>query len=178
MKCDQCDKQAVVHLIEIHNGQKVEKHLCEEHAVSEGVQVQVTNAPINELLEKFVLKHSGQSDEAGLAEPAAPSELVCEDCGMSYSEFRKGALLGCPHCYAAFQTPLLPLLERAHAGGTEHLGKVPRQLGLDERRQHRLMQLRRELEDAVAGEQYERAAKLRDEVRQVEVEAREGASES
>ncbi len=169
MKCDKCDKQAVVHLIEIHDGQKVEKHLCEEHAVAEGVQVKVSNAPINELLEKFVLKHSGEGESSGESPPAA-TDLVCGDCGMTYTEFRKAALLGCPTCYAAFDGPLMPLLERAHAGGTQHLGKVPRRTGFDERRQHRLMQLRRELDDAVAGEQYERAARLRDEVRQMEAE--------
>jgi protein arginine kinase activator len=178
MKCDKCDNQAVVHLIEIHNGQKVEKHLCEEHAVEEGVTVKVTNAPINELLEKFVLKHSGQSEPGSEDSTMPAADLVCGDCGMTYTEFRKGALLGCPNCYVAFEAPLMPLLERAHAGGTQHLGKVPRQIGLDERRQHRLMQLRRELDDAVAGEQYERAANLRDEVRQIESDARQTKSQS
>ena len=58
MKCDLCDKSATVHLIEIQSGQKIEKHLCEEHAAQEGVAVKTSQAPINELLEKFVLKHA------------------------------------------------------------------------------------------------------------------------
>jgi len=159
IKCDICDNPATVHLIEIQSGEKVEKHLCEEHAVQEGVAVKVQNAPINELLEKFVLKHSGTESE-----PASTAE--CEGCGMSYEEFRKSGLLGCPECYSAFESVLTPLLERAQEGATEHVGKVPVHAGADEVRQQRMRRLRRELEEAVAGEQYERAAVIRDQLNQ------------
>jgi protein arginine kinase activator len=151
-----------VHLIEIVDGKKIEKHLCEQHAADEGVAVKVTNAPINELLEKFVLKHSGgRSDE---------TELTCESCGMSYETFRKRGLLGCPQCYEAFESALKPLLARAHEDATCHIGKAPEQCAASVHRQQRLMQLRRELDRAVAAEQYETAARLRDEVADLESE--------
>ena len=160
MKCDRCDQPATVHLIEIVNGKKIEKHLCEQHATEDGVAVKMSAAPINELLEKFVLKHSpGQEAEAVAA---------CADCGMTWEQFRKRGLLGCPSCYGAFGEALSPLLERAHEGGNCHIGKVPRCAGSDELRQQRLMQLRRELAQAVASEQYEKAAGLRDQVNQLE----------
>jgi protein arginine kinase activator len=162
MKCDHCDKQATVHLIEIQGGKQIEKHLCETHAVDEGVAVKVQNAPINELLEKFVLKHSGLE--------VPQNQLRCGQCGMTYEEFRKGGLLGCPDCYTAFETAMTPLLQRAHEGASTHLGKVPSHAGNDELRQQRLRQLRRELEEAVAAEQYERAAKIRDMVHRAESE--------
>lgn len=165
MKCDKCDKTATVHLIEIIDGNKIEKHLCEGHASEEGIAVKVTNAPINELLEKFVLKHSG-GEEAPAAEVVR--ELSCQICGMTYGEFRKRGLLGCPSCYDAFEPALTPLLTRAHEGADHHIGKVPNHAGADELRQQRLMQLRRELDQAVAAEKYEAAARLRDEVRQLE----------
>lgn len=162
MKCDHCDNQATVHLIEIQGGKQIEKHLCELHAVEEGVAVKVQNAPINELLEKFVLKHSGLEAPQGQAR--------CKQCGMAYEEFRKGGLLGCPDCYTAFEASMTPLLQRAHEGAAVHLGKVPAHAGTDELRQQRLRQLRRELEEAVAAEQYERAARLRDLVNRAEAE--------
>jgi len=162
MKCDRCDKPATVHLIEIVDGKKIEKHLCEQHAAEEGVAVKVTNAPINELLEKFVLKHSG-SHEVG-------EELSCEHCGMGYEEFRKRGVLGCPACYDAFAPALGTLLARAHEGAEQHIGKMPQASGTDMLRQQRLMQLRRELDQAVAAEEYEAAAKLRDQVQQIESE--------
>lgn len=163
MKCDRCDRQATVHLIEIQDGKKVEKHLCEQHAVDEGVAVKVAQAPINDLLEKFVMKHSS-------APQVHAETLQCEACGLNYDEFRKSGLLGCPDCYAAFEPALIPLLQRAHEGAERHLGKVPVHAGVNEMRQQRLAQLRRELEHAVASEQYERAAALRDQVAQAEAD--------
>lgn len=35
MKCDLCDKQAAVHLTEITNGRKTERHLCQDCAIAE-----------------------------------------------------------------------------------------------------------------------------------------------
>lgn len=165
MKCDHCQKTATVHLIEIVDGKKLEKHLCEEHASQAGVTIKSTNAPINELLEKFVLKHSG-------ATSGNEVQLVCENCGLSYEGFRKRGLLGCPACYEAFKPALRTLLAKAHEGADHHIGKVPRSGGADLLRQQRLMQLRRDLDRAVAAEQYETAARLRDEVQQMESEKR------
>jgi len=163
MKCDRCDNPASVHLIEVVDGQKVEKHLCEQHAIEDGVQVQATHAPINELLEKFVLKHSGSEQDV--------REISCDNCGMTYARFRKHGLLGCPRCYEVYADQLAVLLKRAHEGADQHIGKVPERAGADEARQQRLMQLRRELDRAVAAEQYERAARLRDQVRRAEATA-------
>ena len=160
MKCDKCDQPATVHLIEIVNGKKIEKHLCEKHAIEDGVTVKMTAAPINELLEKFVMKHTGEEE--------VTSETVCGNCGMTWDLFRKRGLLGCPACYETFESNLQPLLERAHEGANRHVGKAPSCAGTDELRQQRLMQLRRELDQAVASEQYERAAALRDEVDNLE----------
>lgn len=160
-KCDHCDRPATVHLIEIVNGKQIEKHLCENHASEAGVEVKAT-APINELLEKFVLKHSGTAS----TEPTQ----ACDSCGMSYSRFRKTGLLGCPDCYDAFEDQLIPLLGRAHQGAERHIGKSPESAGADQARQQRLLQLRRELEQAVAAEKYETAARIRDQVRQLESE--------
>ena len=58
MKCDNCNKTATVHLTEIKNGKKIEKHLCEQCAAqNEGLPVK-SHTPINELLTNFVMAHS------------------------------------------------------------------------------------------------------------------------
>lgn len=161
MKCDRCDQTATVHLIEIYNGQKVEKHLCEKHAEEENVSVSVS-PPINELLEKFVSTHSGQLPEQ--------AQLVCEDCGLNYDDFRRDGLLGCPGCYESFEEAIESLIARAHEGAVLHCGKVPSYAGSDQIRHQRLLRLRQELKKAVLTEQYERAAQLRDEVEQLETD--------
>jgi protein arginine kinase activator len=162
MKCDNCNKTATVHLTEIKHGKKIEKHLCEQCAAqNEGLPVK-SHTPINELLTNFVMAHSGLQKEVGHA---------CESCGITWAEFRQGGLFGCANDYQVFEKDLTPLLQRAHEGATHHVGKVPTRRGgsgVPMKRQVDLTKLRKELAKAVEAEDYERAAKLRDQIRQAE----------
>jgi protein arginine kinase activator len=164
MKCEKCNKPATVHLTEIRSGKKIEKHLCEVCAQQlEGFPTK-SHTPINELLTNFVLAHSGLTkDQAG----------TCQQCGMSWGNFRQTGLLGCEHDYQMFDKDLTPLLQRAHDGATHHLGKVPTRRGgttVPVKRQADLTRLRKELARAVEAEDYERAAKLRDQIRTAETQ--------
>lgn len=106
---------------------------------------------------------------------------ACGRCGLTYAAFKQTGLLGCPGCYAAFEERLGPLLERAHEGATHHVGKVPRRalaecraegggegaaglLGGEAERAERIETVRKQLRRAVESEQYELAARLRDEL--------------
>jgi len=154
-KCDKCGKPATVYLTEITNGQKIEKHLCEQCAASEGVTLKL---PISQLLEDFILQ-------------SAPSEIAdrtCHVCGMSFSEFRKKGLLGCPNDYDAFEDALEPLLSRAHEGATQHIGKIPRRASAGQKKMNTILKLRAQLHRAVSTEDYELAAKLRDQIKDLE----------
>ncbi len=157
-KCDKCDRPATVHLTEIVDGQKIEKHLCEVCAAAEGITVQ-PSIPISQLLEDFVM----QSQEAKHL-----GDLVCDQCGMTFLEFRQHGLLGCAHDYEAFAEALDPLLARAQEAATTHVGKVPSRAGGDEVRQNRLLQMRSELQKAIRAEAYEEAARLRDQIQTLE----------
>lgn len=145
-----------MHEVTVHKGTKVEKHLCEICAKDEGVVVQ--HPPMSTLLSKFVI-----STEPG----AKDHRPACPICAMTFAEFRQHGLLGCPSCYQTFEEQLIPLLERAHEGGSLHVGKIPRRAGKSLDRHQRLAALRRELTEAVSLERYERAAELRDELRTV-----------
>jgi protein arginine kinase activator len=164
MKCDHCTKPATVHVTEIRNGKKIEKNLC-EHCANTAESVPTKNTPINQLLTDFVLAHSGLAKEPATA---------CPVCGITWADFRQSGLLGCEHDYAAFDKDLTPLLQKAHDGGTHHLGKVPTRRGgthVPVKRQMDLTRLRKELNRAVEAEDYERAAALRDQIRQAEAPA-------
>ena len=160
MKCDHCDGVPVVTEVVVENGKKVEHHLCEKCAAELGVTPQA-HAPINELITKFVLSHAGGKTASGPA-------CKCEHCGLSFAEFRKSGLMGCSACYGAFEAQVGPLIERAHEGGTHHIGKIPRRAGASVERQERITVLRRKLSDAIEAEQYEQAAILRDQIRRFE----------
>jgi len=164
MKCDNCKQnQATVHLTEIRNGKKLEKHLCEQCAAQqEGIPVK-SHTPINELLTNFVLAHSGQM--------AKEQAAACENCGVTWAEFRQTGLLGCEQDYTVFEKDLMPLIQRAHDNANHHTGKVPTRrggTGVPAKRQVDLARLRKELARAVELEDYERAAKLRDQIREAE----------
>lgn len=186
MKCDRCDQEATVHELRVVGGKKVEKHLCEKCARDQGIAVQ---PPVTELIAKYVMAQAPGVPAATPA-PAPAAGRLCRACGTTYAEFRQSGLLGCPECYAAFEAQLGPLLERAHEGGTHHVGKVPVRalarsraggsgspgveavLGGERERAERIKLLKKQLDEAVAGEQYERAAEIRDELRRIaELEA-------
>ena len=158
-QCDLCDKPAVVHELTVKNGVKKEVHLCEEHAAEAGVAMP-TQQPINQLLTHFVMSHSSKSGSV--------AKRSCPTCGITFGQFRQSGTLGCPDCYEAFEKQLAPLIERAQNGATHHRGKTPRRAGTSIDRTHLIRQLTKELDQAVAAEQYERAAKLRDRLRNMD----------
>jgi protein arginine kinase activator len=61
----------------------------------------------------------------------------------------------------------VPLLENIH-GETRHAGKTPRRHPQTRQAQSELIQLRKQLQQAVTREAYEEAAQLRDRIRQLE----------
>lgn len=155
-----CDKQATVHLTEIVEGEKMERHLCEECAQSEGITINVQIAPIksmpvNELLNSLA---AAQDEAQDLL------ELNCPQCDLTWAQFRKNGVLGCANDYVAFGDPLRRLVEQAQGGGHEHTGKTPKRLGADASTQTTLRRLRQDLQEAVTQEDYEGAARLRDEI--------------
>ena len=163
MKCDLCNQPAVVHEVIVKSGIKREIHLCEQHAVEAGIEMP-EQSQFGHILSQFV------SAKAMTSAPPKP-RLVCPGCSLDFRLVRKSGILGCPICYDAFESRLGPMIERAHDGGQCHCGKVPGRGGcsLDLHRQRQ--QLAKELGDAVAAEQYERAAKLRDRLRCLEGES-------
>ena len=91
----------------------------------------------------------------------------CPVCGMKFIDFRNTGRLGCPHDYEEFKEELTPLLENIH-GETRHCGKTPRRLPHTRQAQSELVQLRKQLSQAITKEAYEEAADLRDRIRRLE----------
>ena len=100
------------------------------------------------------------------------SPAVCPNCGISFSEFRESGRFGCPQDYSEFMSELIPLLENIHEE-VEHKGKRPRSAIVGTKEQGRLIQLRNEQRSAIDEEDYEAAARLRDEIAMLESSLRE-----
>ena len=159
MKCQRCVKQATYHITEVLGEDRFEEvHLCEECAkkyLQEPPQKKSETKPSESLAE------ADESDPIG--------EKQCEACGIKFVEFRNHGRLGCPHDYDAFKEELLPLLESVH-GDTRHVGKSPRRLPKSKGAQLELAQLRKKLQQFVTDENYEEAARIRDQIKQLEEE--------
>lgn len=149
----------MVHEVTVRNGAKKEVHLCEEHAVAAGISLP-GQQPLNQLLTHFVAGKGARARSA--------ARKTCATCRTSFAAFRQSGLLGCPDCYDEFDKQLGPMIERAQNGGVSHAGKCPKRGGGSIDRSLHIQRLFRELEDAVAAEQYERAAELRDRLRELE----------
>lgn len=167
MLCEECKKRpATVHIAKVINGEKTEKHLCEECAQKSGeFNFDFSFEPsfsINQLLSGLLGSHI---DTAPGLEP--PGTIKCPFCGMTFSEFRRGGLLGCGQCYNAFDAQINPLLKRIH-GSSFHTGKVPRRTGGELRLRRQVESLKAQLAEAVRKEEYEKAAILRDKIKELE----------
>ncbi len=169
MKCDKCAKPATFHITDIiEKGKHRESHLCEEHARIHLSPTDETLDPpaISEIAKKLAQSVGAQSARSSAS---AADTIACPMCQITYLEFRNTGRLGCPHDYEVFRDELMPLLENIH-GEPRHSGKVPRRAPRNTRQQTTLIQLRNELKRAIAAEDYEAAARLRDRIKGIELE--------
>ncbi|MBL7016099.1 MAG: UvrB/UvrC motif-containing protein [Kiritimatiellales bacterium] len=162
MKCDLCEKEAVVHLTQVVNGEMREVHLCEEHAKEQGIDI---NSPLSIT---DILMGLGEVKQ-GLEHQLSPT---CPRCGMARDEFRQTGRLGCPDCYKTFMAELAVAIKAMHHS-TQHVGKIPAREGVQTRIKSQIARLQKELEAAIAREDYEKAAQIRDQI----TTAREQANE-
>jgi protein arginine kinase activator len=86
---------------------------------------------------------------------------------MTYSQFSKLGRFGCSSCYKYFNDRLDPLFKRVH-GSTVHTGKVPVRVGGQIRTKRQIEDLKRHLQDSINQEEFEHAAQLRDQIRELE----------
>ena len=147
---------------QIVNNEKTVLRLCKECAEKRGLQPPFSSSdfPISHLL-------AGMAEEGSPAETEEMKKLRCSGCGLTYGEFKKSARLGCGHCYETFAEPLKTLLRKIH-GSNEHLGKIP---AFEEKHyvlKRDIRKMREEMNKAIKAEEFEKAAALRDRIREME----------
>lgn len=177
MRCDRCKmREAKYRVMESLNGEEEEHNLCPHCAAELG------------LLNSFsVFQNFFSPDASGISNPSER----CPHCGRSYAEFRSTGLLGCPHCYESFESRLPYVIRRVQAG-MRHLGRKPGEAkaaklelklsqpdGVNQMDSAstksdevsggtNLDALRKARDRAIAREDYEKAAELRDQIRAIE----------
>ena len=150
MLCEECGKnQAEVMMTTVINGESTTRHLCREclKKYKAGDLQAVLAAVLSAMTSK-----------------AQAPDITCPRCGETYAEFQKTGMLGYAECYQAFRKELTPLITRVQ-GRAQHAGRRPPVSEEEQARQNRMEELRTLMEAAVAEENFEEAARLRDELR-------------
>jgi protein arginine kinase activator len=159
-RCNSCGKNdAVIQLTQVENNEMRVLHLCESCAAERGVETesQQISAPLVDFLAQ-IGKGVGEGVTSGR----------CPSCGMTATQLRQTGRLGCEVCYKHFDEHLRGLLRRLH-GATKHVGKIVLPADANENdRAARVLSLRRSLQRAVEAEDFEHAAAIRDELRNLD----------
>lgn len=160
-KCDICGKsEATLRVRRVSKAGRADIEICAECAKARGLaEARKIDASVPEILAD-IAQSVDQGDEA----------LVCSGCGMSFAEFKRKGRLGCACCYRAFDKELRPLVRRLQ-GAVSHVGRTAKTGRRRARNRMTLVRLRAELKAAIAAEDYEQAARLRDELGKAESNA-------
>lgn len=160
MLCEECGKNQATVSITVTTGNSTStRRLCPE--CMKKMELNLAKGDIQSFLSSVlsVLGSEKKSDQ--------PS-VVCSGCGLSYSEYEHTGRLGCAQCYRDFSAMLKPSLQKIH-GRTQHAGRSPKAFVPDPQaqRDQRAAELRRLMDEAVAEENFEEAARIRDELREL-----------
>jgi len=159
MQCSICkEKLATVHVTQIVGDKMQKLDLCEDCAKNKGLNDPMGFSLADQLLG---LGASQEIDQAG-----GGVEVKCPRCGFSQADFKKTGRLGCPQCYTTFAEGLGGLLKTMHKS-THHVGKAPESLRSARDLNDRLKTLQKKLTRAIESEDFEAAATLRDEIKQL-----------
>lgn len=93
-------------------------------------------------------------------------EKKCSLCGATFRELAAEGMVGCPNCYREFADELSETIAKLH-GSSHHTGCAPSEFAADRERKRELDETERRLREAVAAEEYEKAAMLRDKLREL-----------
>ncbi|MFQ5864215.1 MAG: UvrB/UvrC motif-containing protein [bacterium] len=164
MLCQICNVNAAeVKLTQIINSKKLEMNLCKKCAEEKGIDNPLTALP--QIFGSFLMS---MLDEDIIKRRKVKSKIKCRGCGLVWDDFQKTGLFGCDICYDTFREDLKVILRRIH-GSNQHIGSRPKT--------HRyvvqesdLKRIKLELQNAIENENFERAAELRDMIRDAQRE--------
>lgn len=163
MKCQFCDNSATVHFKQVLEEGMMELHLCEPCAEKKGV-TDLSSFSLDSLVNEEATFFD--PDELADSSKADLSDAKCASCGFTYLDFKKVGRLGCSECYTVFEAEVSVLLKSMHRG-EEHKGKSPSGMFEVLKLEKELDDARLKLGEAIQSEDFEKAAQIRDSIKQL-----------
>ncbi|WKA54896.1 UvrB/UvrC motif-containing protein [Planococcus shixiaomingii] len=174
MICDQCgERPASVIVKQTQQGQLTERHLCHICAAgNQSINIAFEQDPmaIHQLLSNWF------PAQQKTINPVRKEVAVCPTCGFTFTKFLELGKFGCASCYDTFEPHLVEIFKRLHNGNIEHNGKIPASYGNTLKIKKDIEELRKQMKTSVEGEDFEKAAKLRDEIRVLNTQLEGGVS--
>ena len=163
--CDECGvRPAALHVTAIVNGDKRDVNLCEECASRRKEFALHLSALAEKLGFTARANRDNEQPAAGDNPPENLPQITCSQCGTTWAMFYSKHRVGCAQCYDAFRAPLTEWMNEK-LGASRYTGeRSAREAGTLAQRM-RLQRLKNAQKNAVAQEQYELAAQLRDQIR-------------
>jgi protein arginine kinase activator len=162
MLCQKCHKNlASVRYAEVVDGKVSEQQLCPDCLASH----QQETAMGFELSGTPGLKKTNEDQPR--QESTHAQEHACPSCGVQASQILETGRAGCPHCYDHFGSQIESILEGLH-WALRHKGKMAKLDDTRARLRADLQTKRALLRSVLRAENYEEAARLRDEIRILE----------
>lgn len=160
MLCQHChEREATIHMTQNINGKVTELAICSQCAKEKKIQLP--------FMDDFGFSGLFSNFFTGGREINGVQTILCPTCNSSLERFRQMGLLGCEDCYDTFSKEIEPLIIEVQGTDTNE-GKTPLQEVGETDEDPALKALKQQLEEAVRSENYELAAKLRDEIREKE----------
>lgn len=153
-QCGHCKKPATIHLTQIVNNKVHKVDLCEDCPFKQNV-----TDPDAFSLADFLIKSGGTPE-------GITGNECCPSCGMTPRDFKKTGRFGCSECYITFKGMIEPMLANMHKD-VVHCGKIPEKAIARVSAHQKFARLEQELQEAIQVENYEQAAKLRDQLNEL-----------
>lgn len=169
MKCEKCgEKEATFFYEENINGEKHSYHLCSTCAEEVGLIAKSKTTVAEELFSPLFPAGYGSfiGDIFGLPQDLGIQAKKCEGCGSGWHMIAKSGKVGCPRCYGTFEEELERSIRSIH-GNVTHVGRAPAKDLAAREQKNRMANLKSALKAAIEAENFEEAARLRDEIRAI-----------
>ncbi len=157
LECSECKKPISVRYTEIVGDMITEIHMC---------------ADCPELQKRL---HGTSPREFVAEQTGNPAGLECGNCGTTLEDVKRGHLLGCSICYTVFEDVLFTEMQTTNRlppkminkkGHPLHIGRSPGETS-SVTLSSRLVALDEALKETLSREDYEQAALLRDQIKEI-----------
>lgn len=184
MICENCKQRpATITVTQMKNGKKVTRHFCDVcNKQLDHFHLNLDPEESSDAMQKLFSNWFGTPSWSVQTVPISNTQdkvknESCPQCGMTYRKFLEEGKFNCPTCYETFKEQLPQVLKRLHNGATEHIGKVPGSINESYQVKRQIEALRQDMKVAVEKECFEDAAKIRDQVRELEKKLQSGGEE-